>query len=117
MDKIILRNVKVKTIIGTLPEERTEKQQLKVNVELSLHLKAAGESDDLRDSVDYSEIERRIVELGHSSSFNLVERFAEEVAKICLGYKRITRAVVSVDKPDALKNSKSVAVVIERSGT
>ncbi|MCP3965631.1 MAG: dihydroneopterin aldolase [Lentisphaerae bacterium] len=118
MDKIILRDVKVKTIIGTLPEERTKKQSLKVTVEMTLNLKAAGETDDLMDSVDYSEVEQRIVDLGKISEFFLVERFAEEVSKICISYKRITRAVVTVEKkPESMKNSKSVMVVIERSGT
>jgi FolB domain-containing protein len=114
MDKIIINDLKVKTVIGTLPEERTRKQTLIINLELDLSLKKAGTSDDLLDSVDYSKIESRIVELGEKSEFYLIEAFAEESARICLAESLVASAKVRVDKPGALKHSKSVAVCIER---
>jgi FolB domain-containing protein len=115
MDKICIRDLKVKTIIGTLPEERETAQKLRINIELDLHLKPAGESDDLNDTVNYAEIEDRVIEMAGKSKFYLIERFAEEVAAICLSYKKIMRAVVTIDKPKALRKSRSVAVQIERS--
>jgi FolB domain-containing protein len=114
MDKIIINDLKVETVIGTLPEERTRRQTLIINLELSLSLEKAGKSDDLFDSVDYSKIESAIIELGEKSEFFLIEAFAEETARICLADPLVMSANIRVDKPGALKNSRSVAVYIER---
>lgn len=114
MDKIIISDLRVDTVIGTLPEERDKTQTLVINLELYLPLQTAGKSDNLFDSVDYSQIEDKIVKLGKLSKFFLIERFAEEVADLCLKEKLISKVRVEVAKPGALKHSSKVAVCIER---
>ena len=115
MDKIVIRDLAVTTIIGTLPHERTEPRELIVNIELSLNLAPAGNSDDLTCSVDYQEIANKIVQLGKESRFLLIERFAECAAAICLANELVESARVTVDKPGAIGAARSVAVTIERS--
>lgn len=114
MDKIIINGLKVDTVIGTLPEERDKKQNLLIDLELYLSLQKAGKSDDLFDSVDYSLVESEIIVLGEKSKFFLIERFAEEVADICLKEELVSSVKIQVAKPGALKHSRSVAVCIER---
>ena len=114
MDKIIISALKVNTIIGTLPDERLCKQNLFVDIELSVDLSKAGRSDNLFDSVDYSKIESEIYELAEKSEFFLIERFAETTADICLKNELVSAAKVKVSKPGALKHSENVAVLIER---
>ena len=114
MDKIIISDLRVDTIIGTLPEERKELQTLIINLELYLPLFRAGKSDDLFDSVDYWQIESQIVKMGEGSKFFLIERFAEEVAAICLEDEKLVHVKVEVAKPGALKHSVRAAVCIER---
>jgi FolB domain-containing protein len=114
MDKIIISDLKVDTVIGTLPEERDKIQTLVINIELYLPLQKAGKSDDLFDSVDYSHIESQTIKMGKKAKFFLIERFAEEVADLCLEEKLISKVKVEVAKPGALKYSTKVAVSIER---
>jgi FolB domain-containing protein len=114
MDKIIITNLKVATIIGTLPEERSKTQELSINLELYLSLEPAGKRDNLLYSVDYSQIEAKIIELGKKSKFFLIEAFAEAVANICLKEDLVLRVKIEVIKSGALKHSDSVAVCIER---
>jgi len=114
MDKIIINNLKINTVIGTLPEERNKKQTLLINLELYLSLEKAGESDNLFDTVDYARLESEIVETAEKSKFLLLERFAREIADICLNKKLISHVKVEVAKPGALKHSDNVAVCIER---
>ena len=116
MDKIIISDLRVDTVIGTLPEERGKIQTLLINLELYLPLQKAGKSDDLFDSVDYWQIETKIIKMGENSKFFLIERFAEEIADICLQEKLISRVKIEVAKPGALKHSVKVAVCIERKG-
>ena len=114
MDRIIISGLKVNTVIGTLPEERTKTQTLIINLELYLPLQNAGTSDNLFDSVDYSHIEAEIIAMGEKSKFFLIERFAEKTAEICLKKHLLSHVKVEVVKPGALKHSQSVAVCIER---
>ena len=114
MDKIIISDLKVDTVIGTLPEERDKTQTLVINLELYLHLQKAGKSDDLFDSVDYCQIEQEIIKMGEKENFFLLERFAEEIADICLKEELISKIKVDVAKPGALKHSTKVSVCIER---
>jgi len=55
------------------------------------------------------------VNLVENSSFFLVEKMAEEVAKLVLKNKQITEIRLCVEKPGALRGSKSVGVDIFRS--
>lgn len=114
MDKIVISDLRVDTVIGTLPEERNKIQTLLINLELYLPLQKAGKSDDLFDSVDYWQIESKIIEMGEKSKFFLIERFAEEIADICLKEELISKIKVDVAKPGALKHSAKVSVCIER---
>ncbi|MDD5698502.1 MAG: dihydroneopterin aldolase [Victivallaceae bacterium] len=114
MDKIIIGGLRLTTVIGTLAEERRRKQQLIINLELGLPLQAAGKSDELSDSVDYSRIEAKIIEMGAKTRFFLLERFAEATAELCLAEKPVCRVKVEVIKPGALRYSDTVAICIER---
>jgi FolB domain-containing protein len=114
VDKIILRNINVKTIIGTLPEERHKYRTLSISIELFCNLAKAGHSDNLCDTINYVDIEKQIIELGKTSKFFLIEKFAEMVAQICLLDIRVNSVIVTIDKVGALKYTDSVAVQITR---
>jgi FolB domain-containing protein len=114
MDKIIIKCLKVKSIIGTLPEERTKRQEIEFNIELDCNLAAAGNSDDLNDTVNYQAVENDILAMAEASSFLLLERLAAEAAKVCLKYELVKAVRITIDKPGALKHSRSVAVCINR---
>ena len=51
MDKIFIRELALRCIIGIYPVERREKQDI-INVEMHCDLRRAGRSDDLNDTVD-----------------------------------------------------------------
>ncbi len=114
MDRILISDLLVRCIIGVRDEERREKQDVLINLELSADLGKAGKSDRLEDSVDYSAVKKRIVAMAENSRFNLVEALAEAVADICLEYPAIARAQVRVEKTTALRFAKSVGVEITR---
>jgi len=114
MDKIYIQDLALRCIIGVYPEERRDKQDVIINVVLEADLQAAGLSDDLRNSVDYKSVKKRILEIVEGSDFNLVETLAERIAATCLEDPRVRRAVVRVDKPGALRFARSVAVEVDR---
>ena len=114
MDKIIIRDLALKTIIGTFPEERKMRQEVIFNVELSCDLSRASCSDELDDTIDYKNLKQRIMAMVEASQFLLIERLAGAVADLCLEDRRVVRARVTIDKPGALRFCRSVAVEIDR---
>lgn len=114
LDKIHIRDLKLHCIIGINENERTEKQDIIINVTLYADLKKAGSSDNINDSVDYKIMKKNIISMVEKSSFLLIEKLAAEIANLCLENKTVKIVAVTLDKPRALRFARSVAVEITR---
>ncbi len=115
MDKIHIKDLLLRTIIGINDEERRNRQDVLINLVLHADLRPAGASDDIDDAVNYRTITKRIIALVENSQFFLVEKMADEIAQICLEDRRVKRVRVQVEKPGALRFARSVGVSIKRS--
>ena len=116
-DKIHIRDLRTRCILGIFPEEREKAQEVVLNITLFADLRAAGQSDDISDTVDYKDVKMRVLELVEDSSFFLVERLAQAVASTCLDTPSVEAVTVTLDKPGALRFAQSVAVEITREKT
>ncbi len=114
MDSILIRDLSVDCTIGVNPVERRELQRVRINIEMHCDLSAAGASDDLADTPDYTHVRDRVSELAVGGRFKLVERLAQCIAETCLDFPGVHAVGVTVDKPGALSGARSVAVRIER---
>ena len=112
-DRIHIRDLLVRAVIGVYPEERREKQDLIVNITLYADLSRASRTDKLDDTVDYKQIKKEILKVSESSEYQLIESLAERIAQIVLAHG-VDRVDVTVDKPGALRFARSVAVQISR---
>ena len=113
MDKIFIRNLELRTIIGLYEQERTAKQALIFNLELHGDFSRAGRTDTLDHSVNYR-VEEKVIALVESSSFRLLEALAEAVATLCLSFEEVSSVKVMIDKPAAALRADSIALEIER---
>ncbi|HEY2751050.1 dihydroneopterin aldolase [Phenylobacterium sp.] len=99
MTKVFVTGLKVQAEIGVYRHEIGRVQPLVVDVELDVP--SAG-SERLSETLNYETIldaARGIAAQGH---IELVETFAERLARACLADARVTRARVRVEKPLAL---------------
>jgi D-erythro-7,8-dihydroneopterin triphosphate epimerase len=113
-DKIYIRDLNLRCVLGIYPEERREKQDITINVILYADLGVAGRTDRIEDTVDYKGVKKRIVSMVDSSSSYLVEHLAQRVAGLCLEDVRVAAVRVTIDKPGALRFARSVAIEIFR---
>ena len=113
MDKIFITGLPLLTVIGTRPEERDLQQKIILDLEIDIDLAKAAGSDNLFDTIDYSEIEEKMVKLAEESHFYLIEAFAGKVADIVLSYEKTTACTVTVTKPNA-SHRATVKVVLRR---
>jgi FolB domain-containing protein len=115
MDKIIIKNLRVRGIIGVNPEERVIKQDILVNITMYADVRRAAATDDIGDAVSYSDVARRVKAHVEAASDFLVEKLATDIAGIILNEFGVERVKVRVEKPTILPFADAVGVEIERS--
>ncbi|HEX4073419.1 MAG TPA: dihydroneopterin aldolase [Planctomycetaceae bacterium] len=114
-DEIRIKGLFLRTIIGINDDEREHKQDVRINLSLAVDIRPAARTDHIDDAVNYRTITKDVIDLVENSKFFLVERMAEEIARVCLADPRVERVKVSIEKPAALRFARSVGVAIERS--
>jgi FolB domain-containing protein len=114
MDKVIIKNLLVRGIIGVNDWERKRPQDILINITLFTDTRRAAESDDLQYSVNYSTMSRKVQAHAESVQRLTVEALANDLARICLEEKGVQKVVIRVEKPGAVRFAESVGVEIER---
>lgn len=114
MDKVFIKDLLVRGIIGIREWERLQEQDILINVTVFTDTIPAAESDDINDCVDYSALAKRIQAHAETAQRLTVEALANDLAKICLETPLVRKVIVRVEKPGAVKFAKSVGVEVER---
>jgi FolB domain-containing protein len=114
-DRIFIRDLALRCIVGIDEHERQEKQDVLVQITMHVDLRQAGRTDALGDTIDYRALKKRIIEHAGQSQFYLVEALAQSIADECLRDERVQRVEVAVEKPGALRFARTVGVEIVRS--
>jgi FolB domain-containing protein len=114
-DKIFIRNLMVRGIVGINPDERKNRQDVVVNITMEADTRGPAASDDIDDSVNYRTVAKSVIAHIEDGQPQLVERLATEIANICFASDpKISAAEVTVEKPGAVRFSESVGVSIYR---
>ena len=114
MDKILIKDLLLRCIIGTNDFERKDKQDVLINIILFLDFHEAAEKDDVSKTANYREIAKKIIQMVEGSQFYLLETFAEKISQICLEHPKVAKVQVTAEKPGALRFAGSVGVEIVR---
>ena len=116
MDRLKLTGIEVFAHHGVLPEERQIGQRFLIDLDIEADLQAAGESDSLAETIDYGSVAERVHELVVGEKWNLIERIAEETAKLVLSIPQVSAVAVTVHKPNApiAVDFADVSVTIDR---
>jgi dihydroneopterin aldolase len=99
MTKVFVTGLKVQAEIGVYKHEIGRVQPLVVDVELDVPTAGAGR---LSETLNYETILDAARDIASQGHIELVETFAERLARACLADLRVTRARVRVEKPLAL---------------
>jgi dihydroneopterin aldolase len=116
MDRIVIAGLRELGVHGVLSEEQTRPQPFEVDVELSVDVSQAGESDALEHTVDYSAVAEAVSRVVRSERYQLLERLATRIAEVCRVDERVLAVAVTVRKlqPPVRAMVEHVAVRIER---
>ena len=114
MDTVYIRDLRIETIIGIYDWEREVKQTISLDLEMAHDIRKAADTDNIEYALNYKSIAKRLIAFVEQSEFLLVERMAEEVARIVLDEFSVPWLKLRVSKPGALRGSKDVGILIER---
>lgn len=114
LDRIRICDLLVRCILGINDSERREKQDVLINLAIYTDLRKPGISDCIEDTVDYRALKKRLLVMAENSEYYLEEALAHAVAELCLEQQAVRQVEVRVEKPNALRFAKSVAVEITR---
>lgn len=114
MDIIEIDNLRLRCVIGFSPHERKDRQDVVISLRIGAEMRRAGESDNPDDAFNYRTVTKAIIQQVEQSDYQLVEKLAAEIAKICVVDYAAPYVQVRVHKPGALRFADSVGVVIER---
>ena len=115
MDRIFLTSLSTEAVIGIFDWEREVRQRIEIDLEMSFDLSAAARSDSIDDTLNYKSVAKRVLAFVEASRFQLVEALAEHVAVLVLAEFPVAKVRVTVHKPGAIRHSRDVGVIIERS--
>ena len=107
---IRIKNLRLRCIIGANDWERDHKQNVIINVVFYFDATKSSMSDNLKETVDYKVITKKIISITEDSSFYLIERLAKVILDIVCEHPLVEKANVIIDKPAALRFSDSVSV-------
>ena len=115
MDIIFIRELRAEAWIGIYEWEKLRPQTLDFNLDIGLDTHRAGESDNIRDTVDYGKVVERIHADLKVQHFKLLEALAEHISQVILHDFKAQWVKISVAKIAHIRGVKMVGVTITRS--
>ena len=99
---VFVRGLTLQAEIGVHPHERGRVQPLNVEIEVALKTGTVG---SIRDTLNYETLAAKARALAADGHVELVETFAERLARACLAEPHAVEVRVRVEKPEALPDA------------
>jgi FolB domain-containing protein len=113
-DRIVIKDLLVRGIVGLNEDERRKRQDILVNLELVTDIRSTGATDSIEGACNYRSVSKSIIRMVEASSYFTVEKLATEIAYLILENNPVEEVTISVEKPGALRFARSVGVTITR---
>ena len=109
---VFIKDFTVEEIIGIHEHEKIKKQKIKFNIVLVINQSSVPDEKDIKSIVDYEKITNKLENLAKSKKYNFLESLAEDSFEEIFEDKRINSVTIKIEKPEAIKNAKSVGVEV-----
>jgi dihydroneopterin aldolase len=115
-DIIRLKSITVFGFYGVSPAEREIGQKILIDLELHTDLKAACQSDSLKDTINYESVYAKVSEVAALKKHRLLESLGEDISYALLQSFPVSKVVVALRKSNLPfpNNLAYVEVIITR---
>jgi len=114
MDQVLIKDLLARGVIGITERERAQPQDILINITIFTDISKAAESDNIDDCVNYRTIAKKVLAHAETVNRHTVEALSTDIARIILEEEAVRGVRVRVEKPGAVRFSRSVGVEIER---
>jgi FolB domain-containing protein len=114
MDRIHIKNLRLRCYIGFSDHELREMQDVVISMWLYTDLRAAGQSDDPGDLLNYRTVNKAVIQRVDGVRYKTIEALATEIARVAIVDCGVRKITVELYKPGALRFTDDVGVVITR---
>lgn len=111
-DRIIINAARFSAHIGVTEEERTQPQDLVLDIEMAFDTRPAGRGDDFAQTVCYTTVVEAVEQI-LARPFHLIEAVAEAVAARILADHPVEEVFVRVAKPGAFPGKRIGYAAVE----
>jgi len=109
---VFIKDFIIEEIIGFYENEKIKKQKIIFNIVLDINQNSLPNEKDIKSVVDYDKITDKLKTLTKSKKYNFLESLAEDSFEKIFEDKRINSATIRIEKPEAVKNAKSVGIEV-----
>lgn len=114
MDRIFITGLSIETIIGIYDWERTTRQRVIIDLEMSADIAKASKAEDVDSTLNYKTLSDTLTNFIENSEFQLIETMASRICEIVIEDFGVAWVKLTLHKPDALSGNTDVGVIIER---
>ncbi len=107
---IYIKDLLLRTYVGVNADEKQRKQDVVINIKLSTDASRAIYTDDISNTYNYRDLSKKIIHMVENGRYNLLEKLCSDILNAVIQDNRVIEAEVEVDKPHALRFSRSVSV-------
>ena len=109
---VFIKDFIIEEIIGIHEHEKIKKQKIKFNIALDVNQSTTPNEKNIKSIVDYEKIANKLENLAKNKKYNFLESLVEDSFKEIFEDKRINSVTIKIEKPEAIKNAKSVGVEV-----
>ena len=109
---VFIKDFIIEEIIGIHEHEKIKKQKIKFNVVLGVDQRTIPNERNRKSIVNYEKITNKLEKLVKNKKYNFLESLAEDSFEEIFKDKRINSIKIKIEKPEAIKNAKSVGVEV-----
>ena len=109
-DVILLEGIQVPAALGVTAAERRMRRPVRLDLEVTRDLRAAGRSDSIRQTIHYKRVFEVVEDVAANQQHKLVEALADRIARAVLAKFDADAVTVTVRKPTP------IAGVLESAG-
>ncbi len=108
--QLSIKDLRVNTIIGIYPEERTKAQEILFNIDIIFDAKNPANSDNISQTIDYYKLSESIADFVQATSYNLLEKLIYDISTFIMQDKQIISCHIEACKTQIKTRAKSISL-------
>lgn len=114
MDKIFIQGLETTAQIGVYDWEQAIRQTVIFDIEMAWDTHLAIQTDDVQHCLNYAKVSEAVIDFCQQHAFFLIERLANDTAQMLQQRFAIPWLKLTLHKPNAVPQAKTVGIIIER---